>query len=108
MVIYSALDEKPKSVADVRNLGRVKDIRARPQVTVLVDEWSEDWDELAWVRLEGTARLLEPAAADDAVEHAHAVALLRERYPQYERQHLENRPLIRIAVERVVGWAAKE
>jgi hypothetical protein len=35
-----------------------------------------------------------------------AVGLLRARYPQYERQALEQRPVIRIAVERVIGWSA--
>ena len=59
-VLYSALDEKPKSVADPRELGRVRDILARPSVSVLVDRWSEDWSELAWLRLDGNALLIEP------------------------------------------------
>ena len=59
-VIYTALDEKPKSVADPRDLARVHDIEARPRVSVLVDSWSEDWSELGWLRLSGTARLIGP------------------------------------------------
>ena len=107
VVVYSALDEKPKSVANVHDLARVRDILARPRVELLVDHWSEDWSELAWLRLRGSARLLEPADPDDAAEHAHAVGLLRVRYEQYARQRLEDRPILRIAVERVSSWQAK-
>jgi PPOX class probable F420-dependent enzyme len=106
LLLYSALDEKPKSVDDPRSLARVRDILARPRVSVLVDRWSEDWTELRWLRLEGTARLLEPDGGD-AEEHARAVGLLRARYPQYATHRLEERPMLRIAVERAVSWAAK-
>ena len=111
LVLYSALDEKRKSVADPRDLARVHDIGTRPRVAVLVDRWDEDWSRLAWVRLEGTATLLdptEPAAPTDpsAGEHALAVGLLRERYPQYATHNLESRPVIKVVIERVSGWAA--
>jgi PPOX class probable F420-dependent enzyme len=106
LVIYSSLDEKPKSVADVHELARVRDIVARPRVGLLVDRWSEEWRDLEWLRLDGVARLLEPGADADAVEHARAVKLLRARYPQYASQRLEERPILRIAVDRVAGWSA--
>ena len=106
-VLYSALDEKPKTVSDVHLLARVRDIAARPQVTVLVDHWSEDWTELAWLRLDGTASLLEPADAATAAEHTQAVSLLRERYPQYATHRLEQLPVLRIAVERSNEWQAR-
>lgn len=102
-LIYSALDEKPKSVADPRDLGRVRDIVADPRVTLLVDRWSEDWHGLAWLRLDGEATVLEPTD-ETATEHARAVGLLHERYPQYAAQHLARRPLLRIVVERAVSW----
>jgi len=106
LVLYSALDEKRKSVADPHALARVRDIGAHPRVMVLVDRWDEDWSRLAWVRLEGTATLLEPPTDRSAGEHSRALGLLRVRYPQYARQTLEQRPMIRIAVERVSGWSA--
>jgi PPOX class probable F420-dependent enzyme len=107
LVVYSALDEKRKAVADPRDLARVRDMGMRPRVAVLVDHWAEDWAHLAWVRLEGKAFLLEPTD-DPTSEHAHAVRLLRARYPQYATHALETRPVIRIAVERVSGWSARE
>src|SRR5688572_9549588 len=75
LIVYSALDEKRKVAADPRELARVRDIGTRPRVAVLVDHWDEDWARLAWVRLEGTATVLEPPDSSDA-EHAHAVSLL--------------------------------
>jgi PPOX class probable F420-dependent enzyme len=107
MVLYSALDEKPKAVSDVHRLARVRDIAARPQVTVLVDRWSEDWTELAWLRLDGTASLLEPADPTTTAEHTLAVSLLRERYPQYATQRLEQLPILRIAVQGLSEWQAR-
>jgi PPOX class probable F420-dependent enzyme len=106
LVLYSALDEKPKSVDDPRTLARVRDILARPRVSVLVDDWSEDWTELRWLRLDGVARLVEPAG-DDAGEHRLAVDLLRARYAQYATHRLEERPMVRITVERAVSWSAQ-
>lgn len=103
LVFYTPLDEKPKRTADPRALARVRDILARPDVTLLVDRWDEDWTRLAWLRLHGVARLLEPGGPD-AAEHAGAVAALRARYRQYERQALERRPVIRIEVTRIVAW----
>jgi PPOX class probable F420-dependent enzyme len=101
-VIYSALDEKPKSVADPHDLARVRDIVARPQVSVLIDEWDEDWTKLAWLRLAGRASVLEPGVPG----HALAVRLLRERYPQYADHRLEQRPIIRIEIEHTSSWSA--
>jgi PPOX class probable F420-dependent enzyme len=109
LVLYSALDEKPKSVADPHDLARIRDIGARPRVAILIDRWDEDWSRLAWVRLEGTATVLETideSADESAAEHSIAVGLLRARYPQYATHALERRPLIRVSVERVSGWSA--
>ena len=77
----------------------MRDIRARPQVALLVDHWDEEWSRLAWLRIGGVARLV--AETPPAVIEA-----LRAKYPQYAGQRLEGRPVIRIAVERVKGWGA--
>lgn len=106
-IVFSPLDEKPKGVADVRDLARVRDIVRDGRVTVLVDGWDEDWSRLWWVRCDGTASLLDPVG-DGAVAHRAAVTALRSRYRQYERHDLEARPIIRIALERVTSWAASD
>ena len=103
-VIYSPIDDKPKTATDPRDLARVRDILARPDVSLLVDRWSEDWSQLGWLRILGRATLLEP---DDAPgEHGAAVAALRSRYPQYADHHLEDRPIIRIAVVTTRRWGS--
>jgi PPOX class probable F420-dependent enzyme len=106
--LYSPLDEKPKTVDDPLALGRVVDILAEPDVRLLVDRWSEDWSQLAWLRLHGRADLLAPDATDEPAEHAHAVAALRAKYPQYATHRLEDRPMIRIAIERGRSWGNLE
>ena len=105
-VIYSALDEKPKSVTDPRDLARVHDIEARPRVSILADEWAEDWSALGWVRVVGDARLIGPDG-ESAPEHGEAVRLLRDKYSQYQTHALESRPVLRIEVERVTSWFAR-
>jgi PPOX class probable F420-dependent enzyme len=60
-VLYSAVDDKPKLERDPHRLGRVRDILARPSAVVLVDYWDEDWSRLAWIRLDGSAELMEVA-----------------------------------------------
>lgn len=119
--LYSPLDDKPKAITDPHRLARVRDILARPVASLLVDRWSEDWERLAWLRLETSADLLEPADGADAgrtgnvadagadagqaaSEHAEAVTALRAKYPQYADHRLAERPILRFTVERVVAW----
>jgi PPOX class probable F420-dependent enzyme len=102
--LYTPLDEKPKLVDDPRDLARVRDLLAVPDVTLLVDRWSEDWSRLGWVRLYGSGVVLEPRTQDRA-EHAAAVTALRAKYPQYATQALESRPIIRLAIDRAGAGA---
>ncbi len=59
--VVTVLDEKPKDVPD-RELGRVRDILASPDVAIVADEYQEDWSRLGWVHLRGTAGIVEPGA----------------------------------------------
>jgi PPOX class probable F420-dependent enzyme len=102
-VLYTPLDEKPKRSPDPMRLARVEDIAARPEVTVLVDRWSEDWRALGWIRMHGDAAIVMPVPGERE-EHASAVAALRAKYRQYAGQDLEARPIIRIAVTRASSW----
>jgi PPOX class probable F420-dependent enzyme len=99
--IYVALDEKPKRVAPER-LRRVRNIRANPRVQLLADVYDEDWSRLAFVQADGRATLVQPGGPG----HARAIALLREKYPQYRDMALETRPVIAIVVERWRSWSA--
>ena len=102
-----AIDDKPKRTRDPHSLARVRDIARRPDVSLLVDRWDEDWSRLAWLGCLGTAVLLEPgagAATDD--ERERAIGALRAKYPQYATHRLEQRPLIRVTIDRLRSWRA--
>jgi PPOX class probable F420-dependent enzyme len=98
-VLYSPIDEKPKR-GDYARLRRLRNIASNPHVQVLFDVYDDDdWTRLRYVQLRGIARVIEAGA-----EHAHAVSLLRARYPQYTRMALGSRPVIAVDVQRAVGW----
>jgi PPOX class probable F420-dependent enzyme len=101
-VVFTPLDEKTKRTNDPFALARVRDIAADPRVTLLADRWDEDWSRLTWLRLEGHATLFHPSDPG----HARVVTALRNRYPQYESQRLEDRPMIQVVVDRIVRWSA--
>jgi PPOX class probable F420-dependent enzyme len=101
--LHSPLDDKPKRSDDPHDLARVQDLLVLPNATLLIDRWSEDWDRLAWLRLETRAELLEPEPRERAEQEA-AVVALRAKYPQYATHRLEDRPILRFTVIRAVGW----
>lgn len=96
-VIWTAVDGKPK---DSDDLQRLRDIESNPGIAFTVDRWDEDWGKLAWLQGRGRARVL-----TDAQEIGKAREALRSKYPQYEQTTLDG-PVIRIEVDRWVGWAA--
>jgi len=106
-IVYSPIDEKPKASADPRELSRVQDLLVLPDVSLLVDRWDEDWTRLAWLRVYGRGVLLEPQPRERE-EHAGAIALLRAKYPQYATHRLEQRPIIRMTLDRSRSWGAIE
>jgi PPOX class probable F420-dependent enzyme len=100
--LYFVADEKPKR-GPARALKRLRNLRENARAALVVDEWSEDWTRLAWVLVRGPACVVAPDA------HAHAVALLRGRYPQYGRMTLDDparNPVVAITPERVTVWRA--
>jgi PPOX class probable F420-dependent enzyme len=78
--LYSAVDHKPKRRPDLR---RLDNLRANPSASVLVDHYDEDWDQLWWVRADGTAAVLDPEDDQVGDERRRAVALLVDKYEQY-------------------------
>lgn len=97
--IYSVLDAKPKTTP-LRQLRRVKNILANPQVSLVVDHYEEDWDKLQYILVSGDAELLESGE-----EWALAIAMLREKYPQYQAMDLDQNPVIKITPVRYSPWS---
>lgn len=98
-VVVTMVDHKPKTT---NRLQRLTNIEANPSASLIVDEWSEDWDRLRWVRVDGTARI----HAEGRVWDQSRAALVA-KYPQYG-EHPPEGPAIAIAIEWVSGWASRQ
>ncbi len=96
-VIYTAVDQKPKSGT---NLKRLRNVSENASVSMLADRYSDDWETLWWVRADGRAAILA-----DQRQMAEPLRLLASRYWQY-RQAPPTGPVIVVTVERWSGWAA--
>jgi PPOX class probable F420-dependent enzyme len=94
--LYSAVDRKPKRSS---KLQRIENARTRPDVTILVDHYDEDWGRLWWIRLRGRGRVL-----DDGEERDRALALLQEKYEQY-RDEPPRGPVLAVDVTEVRDWS---
>ena len=101
-VLWSAVDGKPKAGGE---LARIRHVRADPRVALLLDEYTEDWNELWWLRVSGTARAVEADPAHDP-EVAAAVAALVAKYPQYGEVPVLGDPprMLRIEPLRSRSW----
>jgi PPOX class probable F420-dependent enzyme len=92
--LYTAVDDaKPKAT---RALQRLENVRAHGHASLLVDHYEEDWAQLWWVRVDGTATIEDSEPALDA---------LAAKYAQYRDQRPPG-PLIAIAPERWRSWSA--
>jgi len=94
--LWSPVDGKSKTG---RTLARVRHVTHEPRVSLMFDDYDDDWEQLWWLRIDGRATLV---AGDPAAE-----AALRTKYPQYRDVALyAGGPLlIRIDPEHVTTWA---
>ena len=101
--LWSPIDGKPKRGVE---LARVRNIRRDTRVCLLLDHYDPDWSQLWWLRIDGRAEIA-AAAGPEALAAADA---LRAKYPAYASgvtPLFAGEPtLIRIAVEKRVGWRA--
>jgi PPOX class probable F420-dependent enzyme len=91
--IVIAVDDKPKTTRDLR---RLTNIAANPQVSLLVDHYAEDWSTLWWVRADGLATVTPDTAP---------VAELVVKYPQYASARPAG-PVVLVDVHTWRGWSA--
>ena len=98
--LYSPIDEKPKRSSPLL-LKRIRNIRANPHVSVVVDSYDDDWKKLAFVLISGRAKILLKGR-----RHKRAVLLLRRKYPQYRKMAIQDRPMIQIKPARLKSWGA--
>jgi PPOX class probable F420-dependent enzyme len=99
--LYFVADEKPKRTR--RGLKRLRNIAANPRVALVIDDYDEDWNRLAFLLIEGSAAEIDRPDAYGAV-----LRELRRRYPQYRAMELtfESNPMIRMVPQRRHFWRA--
>jgi len=73
--LYTLVDRKPKTT---EQLARLDNIRGDSRVTVIAHHYDDDWSNLWWVRVDGTARVIGPGPDRDR-----ALVTLQDKYPQY-------------------------
>jgi PPOX class probable F420-dependent enzyme len=96
-VVWAVDEVKPKRGRDLR---RTRDLEANPRVALLVDHYDDDWSELWWVELLGSAAVLSSAAAEPALD------ALAARYPAY-RSARPAGPVVAIAPDQWTWWSAR-
>lgn len=99
LVAYWVVDEKPKRSP---RLQRLRNIETNPSVAILVDEYSDDWGRLWWVRADGTGRVVRSRS-----ERVAALDALHAKFEQYAITP-PNGPVVAIDIHRVTGWAAED
>ncbi len=100
--IFLPIDHKPKRSASPEKLRRVRNLRANPRASLLVDHYDEDWTRLAWARVDGAVEIVEAGP-----EYREAVARLTEKYPQYRAHPLPAEGasfVIVLHIDAVRGW----
>ena len=95
--VYSIVDAKPKRTPD---LLRLRNIAAEPRVSLLVDQYDEDWRALWWVRVDGIATVVESGPDRDR-----AIRLLYEKYPQYTEWATPIAAAMVVRIKRWSSWA---
>ena len=91
-----AVDAKPKTT---QRLQRIRNIERDPRVSLLVDEYADDWSRLWWVRIDGTAQQVEGAVAERWLTR------LQAKYEQYQASPPKG-PVVEIRIDRWTGWQA--
>jgi PPOX class probable F420-dependent enzyme len=97
-LLVSAIDYKRKQVVGER-VARVRWLRARPQASITVDHYDDDWTTLAWIQAIGVIRILDVASAPEAI------AALTNRYEPYRTQPPAG-PVLVLTPQRLLWWRA--
>ncbi|MDT7613134.1 MAG: hypothetical protein QOF00_581 [Pseudonocardiales bacterium] len=96
-VCFVVDEVKPKTTT---RLARLADIARDPRVGLLVDHYADDWSQLWWVRIDGTAEIHE-----DGELRGRALGALVEKYEPYATAPPDGVVVV-ITPTRWSGWAA--
>ena len=97
---FSAIDQKPKKSPPL-GLKRIRNILNNKKVALVLDRYREQWDQLAYLMIEGNAEIIE-----SGTQHERAIGLLREKYSQYANMSFTLAPVIEITPHKFIQWGA--
>ena len=97
-LVYTPIDSKPKKIEGTE-IQRVKNIRNNSSVSVVIDDYSENWDKLSWVQIRGNAELTTEGPLFDK-----GADLIINKYPQYAEMDLNISMIIVVNPKRIVSW----
>lgn len=97
---FIPVDEKRKT-AKPEKLKRIRNIQYNPNVTLLIDEYSEDWTKLAFVMIQGKASIATKEEGNIQVRQAYKKLMIK--YLQYQKVGLGERCII-ITPKKVASW----
>lgn len=98
-LVCSAVDVvKPKTTT---HLARLSDVERDPRVGLVVDHYADDWSQLWWVRVDGTA-----AVHHDGDLRDRALAALVGKYRPYAAAPPAG-PVLVVTPTRWTGWTAR-
>jgi PPOX class probable F420-dependent enzyme len=99
-VLYSAIDAKPKSTLLPQ---RIRNLQTSSSAALLVDHYTEEWQALWWIRVDGSGRVLEVPSRDLSGERDRALERLAAKYHQYAVEPPPG-PVIAIDITRWQAW----
>ena len=105
---FIPIDEKTKRFRPEK-LKRAKNIQQNPNVTLLIDEYNDDWTKLYFIMIQGKASIiggkkLEKQNEVLLLEKAHN--LLSDKYHQYQKTGI-GEYVIMIIPQKVITWKNK-
>jgi PPOX class probable F420-dependent enzyme len=100
--LYFVCDDKPKRNGPAK-LKRLANIADNPRVALVVDDYDDDWTQLAFLLLH-----LDATIVTDGIEFAKALTQLKRRYAPYQRMNLDikTHPMVRMIPTRTHFWRA--
>lgn len=98
--IFSPIDKKTKKLSPGQ-LRRIKNIEENSAVSIVIDDYCENWEKLAWVQIRGKAEILKSGS-----EYQRAVRLLNDKYSQYKKMLLDDCLIILVKIEKCLSWIA--
>lgn len=95
--VVTMVDHKPKTTS---HLQRLANVEANGAASLLVDQYSDEWSDLWWVRVDGSA-----SVHRDGSVRRQATAALVAKYFQYQEQQPKG-PAIVMSIDQVSYWSS--